>query len=213
MFLPSRVGILCAGLLSFSQQWFISRDILVPQKTTDHSRDWFLSTILCFGQTNVKTTEKAWSRSSDGMNWDASVNCLVRWSPGSHSWTGLCCMTVRTGQLSEGRLCICQRLSWHCPGALRHTVQKLLQGCTAVHGHFLSQSTSVLPGIPAVWGVLLLRSVSLGVCCEEGQTSPASRSQLYLHSSKNKEKCSRAQGLSTQPVRILKRRGDKPPRA
>lgn len=98
MFLPSRVGILCAGLLSFSQQWFISRDVLVPQKTTDHSRDWFLSTILCLGQTNVKTTEKAWSRSSDGMNWDASVSCLVRWSPGSHSWTGLCCMTVRTGQ-------------------------------------------------------------------------------------------------------------------
>lgn len=54
-------------------------------------------------------------------------------------------------KLSEGRrLCICQRLSWCCPGALRHTVQQLLQGCAAVHGHFLSQSTKVLPGIPAV---------------------------------------------------------------
>lgn len=29
----------------------------------------------------------------------------------------------------------------------------------------------------------------------------------------NTEKCSGAQGFSTQPVRILKRRGDKPPRA
>lgn len=139
---------------------------------------------------------------------------MVRWSSGPHFWTSLCCMTVRTGQpgvslvRAEG-----SASARGCPGAQRHTEQLLLQGCAAACVHFLSQSTSVLPGIPAVWGVPLLRYSSLEVCCEEGQTSPASRSQLYLHSSKNKEKCSRAQSFSTQPVRILKRRGDKPPRA
>lgn len=60
-------------------------------------------------------------------------------------------MTVRTGQpgadlvRAEG-----SATTRGCPGALRHTEQQQLQGCAAAHEHFLSQSTSVLPGIPAV---------------------------------------------------------------
>lgn len=36
---------------------------------------------------------------------------------------------------------------------------------------------------------------------------------IYTAQKTKTEKCSRAQSFSTQPVRILKRRGDKPPRA
>lgn len=208
-------GIHCAGLLSFRQHWFISRGIRVPQKTTGHSRDWFLGTILCLEQVAGKCENHRESL-EQSLRWD-EPRCICQLYGQMIMWILLLNRSLvydsedRSAwwKFGEGR-----RLCRGCPGALRRTEQQLLlQGCAAARGYFLSQSTSVLPGIPAVGGVLLLSYSSLEVCCEEGQTSPASRSQLYLHSSKNKEKGSRAQSFSTQPVRILKRRGDKPPRA
>lgn len=115
-------------------------------------------------------------------------------------WGQSTLMQVWRGQ----RLCCCRRLSL-CSEAHR-AAAALGISCPSQPGCYLAsqQFEEHHSSDAAAWRCSLKRGKPpqhLGHSC------------IYTAQKTNKEKCSGAQSFSTQPVRILKRRRDKPPRA
>lgn len=119
---------------------------------------------------------------------------------------------VNTVQVWRGQKAL--QLQEGCPCALRHTAQQQPQGCAAAVGISCpSQLGCYLASQQfeehCFWDTAAWR------CSVKRDKLPQhlGHSCIYTARKTNKEKCSGAQSFSTQPVRILKRRGDKPPRA
>lgn len=183
------MGIPCTGLLSFRQHWLHFQGYLSPW----HNIRRLASKYCVVSWTSYRQMWKPQSKAGaePQLGW-TKVHPSAVWADNHldivSGWISLCPASVRTGHLHAGlarqRLCCCRRLSL-CSEA--HSAAAATRLCSSP-GHLLPQPAWVLPGIPAVWRAPLLRCSSLEVLSEEGQTSLASRSQLYLYSSKNKQR-------------------------